>query len=90
MPPRWPRKPDRNDPDYRRLDDRMNFAVHVALFAAFNSGIWFFRTLYHTNWSWAAWVTGAWALILLTHAIYIFAIANYSLVPSKDTSTKSS
>ena len=24
MPPRWPRKPDRkNDPEYRRLDDRM-------------------------------------------------------------------
>jgi hypothetical protein len=90
MPPRWPRKPDRNDPDYRRLDDRMNFAVHVALFAASNSGIWFFRTLYHTHWSWTVWVTGTWALILLAHAVYIFAIANYSLVPSKDTPTKSS
>ncbi len=41
MPPRWPRKPDRNDPDYRRLDDRMNFAMHVALFAVVNSGLWF-------------------------------------------------
>jgi len=43
MPPRWPREPDRNDPAYRRLDDRMNFAVHVAIFAASNSGLWFFH-----------------------------------------------
>ena len=38
MPPRWPRKPDRCDPAYRRLDDRMNFAMHVAIFAVINSG----------------------------------------------------
>jgi hypothetical protein len=43
MPPRWPREPDRqNDPEYRKLDDRMTFAVHVALFLACNSGVWFF------------------------------------------------
>ena len=39
MPPRWPRQPDRADPDYRRLDDRMNFALHIALFSAFNSAL---------------------------------------------------
>ncbi len=28
MPPRWPRQPDRkNDPAFRRLDDRMNFTI---------------------------------------------------------------
>ena len=45
MPPRWPRKPDRNDPEYRRLDDRMNFAIHVGLFSATNSGLWFVHNL---------------------------------------------
>ena len=78
MPPRWPRKPDRNDPDYRRLDDRMNFAIHVAFFGACNSGIWFFRQLQMADWLWAKWVTGVWAVILLLHAVYIFAIADYS------------
>lgn len=78
MPPRWPRKPDRNDPAYRKLDDRMNFAVHVALFAAFNSGIWFFRTVQAADWTWTVWVTSAWLIILLTHAVFIFAIADYS------------
>jgi hypothetical protein len=68
----------------------MNFAVHVAIFAAFNSGIWFFRTLYHTDWRWAYWVTGLWALILVGHAVYIFAIADYSPLSAKNTPTKSS
>jgi len=78
MPPRWPRQPDRHDPAYRRLDDRMNFAVHVALFAASNSGMWFVRTLEAEAWPWSKWVTGVWALGLLAHFIYIAAIADYS------------
>jgi hypothetical protein len=89
MPPRWPRKPDRRDPDYRRLDDRMNFAVHVGLFAACNSGVWFFRTLRYADWRWAYLLTGLWGLILLGHAVYIFAIADYSPLPAKDTPTNS-
>jgi integral membrane sensor domain MASE1 len=79
MPPRWPRKPDRKDPAYRRLDDRMNFAVHVAVFAAINSGLWFVQTLKLTSWSWLIWLTGIWVGILLLHFIYIIAIANYSV-----------
>jgi hypothetical protein len=90
MPPRWPRKPDRNDLEFRRLDDRMNFAVHVATFAAFNSGIWFFRIIQSADWRWAYLITGLWAGILLGHGIYIFAIANYSPVSTKNTPTKSS
>lgn len=89
MPPRWPRKPDRRDPAYRRLDDRMNFALHVAVFAASNSGLWFVRTLETATWPWAKWVTGVWAGVLLGHFIYIAAIANYdplrSLTPVGNT-----
>lgn len=78
MPPRWSRIPTRQDPDYRKLDDRMNFAVHVAVFAAINSGIWFVRTLQDQTWSWPVWVTGIWLSVLIAHAVYIFAIADYS------------
>lgn len=88
MPPRWSRIPDRKDPDFRRLDDRMTFATHVALFAASNSGLWFFRILQHQDWSWAVWVTASWATALFAHAIYIFAIADYSQ-PVSATSTGS-
>ncbi|MGA7932378.1 MAG: 2TM domain-containing protein [Kovacikia sp.] len=85
MPPRWPRKPDRQDPDYRRLDDRMNFAMHVAIFAVINSGLWFFRVLGDTSDLgipggpiWTPWFTAIWAGFLATHGIFIFAIARYS------------
>jgi hypothetical protein len=78
MPPRWSRIPSRQDADYRQLDDRMNFAVHVAAFAAINSGIWFFRTLQHQVSTWPFWLTSIWALVLVAHALYIFAIADYS------------
>jgi len=78
MPPRWPREPDRNDPAYRRLEDRINFAVHVALFGAVNSGIWFFHNLQKANWPWAIWLTGIWGALLILHFIYITSIADYS------------
>lgn len=78
MPPRWSRKPDRKDPDYRRLDDRMNFAVHVALFSAINSGLWFFRILHVQEGQATVWITASWLVGLVAHAIYIFAIADYS------------
>jgi hypothetical protein len=78
MPPRWPRKPDRSEGAYRRLDDRMNFATHVAIFAAINSGVWFVRTLKAADWQWSVWLTGTWILALVAHGVYIFAIANYT------------
>ncbi|PSB30863.1 2TM domain-containing protein [Stenomitos frigidus] len=86
MPPRWPRQPDRNDPAYRKLDDRMNFAIHVAIFAATNSGLWFFRLLGEKTspldtpggLPWTPWITLGWGAFLVAHAVFIFAIANYS------------
>jgi hypothetical protein len=78
MPPRWPRKPDRKDPDFRRLDDRMTFATHVAIFLACNSGAWFFQNLGALPGLSITWMTGLWALGLLGHGIYIFVIADYS------------
>ncbi len=85
MPPRWPRKPTREDPAYRKLEDRINFAVHVAAFTAVNSGLWFFHTL---NPSWVPWVskvTLAWLPVLIANAGYIFAIADYSPAPLSPT-----
>lgn len=78
MPPRWPRKPDRRDPAYRKLEDRMNFAVHVAAFAAVNSGGWFAHTIHPTWLPWMPVFTLTWLAGLVGHGIYIFAIADYS------------
>lgn len=83
MPPRWSRKPSRQDPDYRKLDDRMNFAVHVAVFAAFNSGLWFFHNFLKSDWQWLTWLTVSWFIILIVHLFYITAIAKYEETPPK-------
>mgnify|MGYP001206720326 CR=1 FL=1 len=84
MPPRWSRVPDRKDPDFRRLDDRMTFATHVATFAAVNSALWFFHGLGDRleiaplgDLFWLPWFTGLWASGLLIHAVAIFAIVRY-------------
>jgi hypothetical protein len=78
MPPRWPRKPDRADPAYRKLEDRLNVAVHLALFAAVNSSLWFFRLVQTAHWPWTLWLTCGWLVLLLAHGIYVFGIADYS------------
>jgi hypothetical protein len=79
MPPRWPRKPDRSDPAFRQLDDRMNFAVHVAGFLAINSGLWFVHNLRQCDWPWLLPFSGVWLGFLLLHLFYIAAITDYSL-----------
>ncbi|MBU6230702.1 MAG: 2TM domain-containing protein [Cyanobacteria bacterium REEB459] len=78
MPPRWPRQPTREDPAYRRLDDRINFAVHVAACIAVNSGLWFFHNLNPAWVAWVPWVTLTWLGLLSLHGIYIFVLADYS------------
>ncbi|BAU43894.1 2TM domain-containing protein [Leptolyngbya sp. O-77] len=83
MPPRWPREPDRNDPAFRKLDDRMTFATHVAVFIAVNSGVWFFRLVQAQAWPWTVWFSGLWLAALVVHGVYIFAIADYSGPVSK-------
>jgi 2TM domain len=86
MPPRWSRKPDRKtDPDFRRLDDRMNFATHVAIFAATNSGLWFFRVLGEKTSELGIpgglpntpLITTIWAALVFAHGVFVFAIAKY-------------
>jgi hypothetical protein len=83
MPPRWPRKPDRADPDFRRLDDRMNFAVHVAVFATLISGLWFFQIM-SQRWEHLDTVSLIWAVALLSHGLYVFAIADYNRSSSQN------
>ncbi|MDR9404494.1 MAG: 2TM domain-containing protein [Halothece sp. Uz-M2-17] len=83
MPPRWPRKPTREDPAYRKLEDRINFAVHVALFTLVNSGAWFFKQLNQADWQWTTWLTLSWLAILALHFVYISAIADYSTQTKK-------
>jgi len=91
MPPRWSRIPDRQDPEFRRLDDRMTFATHAALFAAVNSGLWFFRLLGNFTDATVSpgvpgtpLITAIWGMGLLSHAVFVFAIARYDDPPTPE------
>ena len=77
MPPKWPRKPDRADPAYRKLEDRINFAVHVAAFTAVNSALWFFHGFMPGTLLWLPKLTLPWLGVLGAHCVWLFAIASY-------------
>jgi hypothetical protein len=77
MPPKLSSPPNPRSPEYRELRDKINFALHVALFAATNSGIAFFQRLYQTDWPWQGWLGIFWFLALAVHGIYVFALARY-------------
>lgn len=83
MPPRWPRKPDPNDPAYRRLENRINFALHIALFSAVNSGLWFFQQLRHPFENLST-VTLLWLAGLGLHAVFVLRDRPVNLKPSEE------
>jgi len=85
MPPKWPRQPTRQDPAYRKLEDRINFAVHVAAALFVNSGCWFAAQFQQGEWPWLLWLTGGWLAVLAGHFIYIAYVADYSRTPGGKT-----
>lgn len=72
MPPRWPRKPSRRDPEFRKLDDRYTYAAHLAVFLCSASGLVFFQQLYRADWPWLVPLLGWWGLGLGIHSFSIF------------------
>ena len=66
MPLRWIGKPDPADPRYQDLERRVNLALHGALYAALNSGLWFIQMLRHP-WNHPGWFSLTWLLALLVH-----------------------
>ena len=66
MPLRWIGEPDPADPRYRDLERRVNLALHAALYAALNSGLWFTQMLRHP-WTRLGWFSLAWLVALLVH-----------------------
>jgi|GEM_PF-163509 len=66
MPLRWIGEPDPADPRYRDLERRVNLALHGAVYAAVNSGLWFTQMLRHP-WSYPGLFSLVWLLALLAH-----------------------
>lgn len=71
MPLRWNGKPDPSDPRYQDLSRRLDFAVHLALYAAINSGLWFVQLLRHP-WQHLAWLNLGWLCLLALHLTMVW------------------
>ncbi len=78
MPPKLSRPPDPQDPEYQLLRDRINFALHVALFLCVNSGLWFFDLFLALGWVWRWSLAGVWLVLLIGHAFWLFRWVKYS------------
>ncbi|MEY3768508.1 MAG: hypothetical protein RLZZ11_1578, partial [Cyanobacteriota bacterium] len=63
---------DPADPTYRHFNRIVNLVLHAMVFAALNSGLWFVQNMRHP-WAHLAWLTEAWALLLLVHLISVVA-----------------
>ena len=66
MPLRWNGEPDPSDPRYQDLSRRLDFAVHLAFYAAINSGLWFVQQIRHP-WQHLTWLSLVWLLGLVLH-----------------------
>ncbi len=73
MPPVLSSPPDPNDPAYQKLERKINLMLHVSLFGAVNSTLWFFTQFWH--WSWLPGLTTIWGTVLLTHTLWVISKA---------------
>ncbi|MEN9206367.1 MAG: hypothetical protein Q6J68_05345 [Thermostichales cyanobacterium SZTDM-1c_bins_54] len=81
MPPKWPRKPTRRDPEYRKLDDRYTLGAHAMIYGVVCSGAEFFNLLWRAEWRWLPWLIGIWGSLVAVHGIWVLLIARYDEDP---------
>jgi hypothetical protein len=70
MAPRLSKPPDPRDPEYQRVERGVNLALHVGIYGASNSCMWFVRSITYADWDWTVWVSTVWAVLLLGHGIW--------------------
>lgn len=77
MPPQWPRRPTRRDPEFRKLDDRYTLGAHAMIYAAVCSGAEFLNLLWRAEWAWLPWLIGVWGGVVAVNAFWVLVIARY-------------
>ncbi|MFN5856330.1 MAG: 2TM domain-containing protein [Pseudanabaenaceae cyanobacterium] len=71
--PKLSKPPDPNDPEYQQLERRVNFTLHVSIFFAVNTGMWFVRSVMYADWEWTLWTSSLWAMALVSHGAWVWA-----------------
>ncbi len=70
MPIRWYGTSDKSDPTYRHFSRIVNFTIHSMLFAAVNSGLWFFQ-LIRQPWDHLNFFSEVWLAALVCHLVFV-------------------
>ena len=70
MPISWYGPDNTDDPTYRHYARIVNLVLHAMVFAAVNSGLWFVQGL-RQPWPHLAWLTEAWAAVLLMQLLAV-------------------
>jgi hypothetical protein len=71
MPLKLSRPPDPNDPQYQSIERRLNFALHIAIYVALVSGLWFWHLLTQREHAWLVWLSIWWVLVILGQGIWV-------------------
>ena len=69
--PKLSKPPDPNDPEYQTLERRVNFYLHLAMYSAWNTCLWFVQSITNEIWIWSVWVAAIWGIAILIHGIWV-------------------
>ncbi|NUN63995.1 2TM domain-containing protein [Pseudanabaena biceps] len=71
--PKLSKPPDPNDPEYQNLERRVNFYLHLAIYSACSTCMWFIQSITEKVWIWSVWVAIVWGILIVSHVIWVFA-----------------
>lgn len=69
--PKLSKPPDPNDPEYQTLERRVNFYLHLAIYSACSTCMWFVQSITDEIWIWSVWVAVIWGVAILGHGIWV-------------------
>jgi hypothetical protein len=63
--------PDPSDPEYQKLELSVNFYLHLAIYSACMTCMWFIQSITEKVWIWSIWVAVIWGILILGHGIWV-------------------
>ena len=69
--PKLSQPPDPNSPEYQNLESQVNFYLHLAIYSACSTCMWFVQSITDNVWIWSVWVAVIWAILILGHGIWV-------------------
>ncbi|MEI6329081.1 MAG: 2TM domain-containing protein [Pseudanabaena sp.] len=78
--PKLSKPPDPNDPEYQNLERRVNFYLHLAIYSACCTCMWFVQSITNKVWVWSIWMSAIWAVFIIAHGIWLLICEKQSQV----------